>query len=364
MLKRAMFMAVALLCLGLMRASAGELAMGDPAPKITVAKFVKGEPVTQFEKGKLYVVEFWATWCGPCKVSIPHLTELQKKYKDVNFIGVSVWERGDNIPEMVSSFVSDMGSKMDYRVALDIVPEGKDGSFGMMAVNWMEAAKQDGIPTAFIVNKESQVAWIGHPMVMEEPLKKIVAGKWNIKVEANKAKMERAAALKAREVSQKLQKALQAQDTNEALSVLDEAIAADPEMEKTFGPTKLAVLRLGDKNKEAAEYGGKLVDGLFKKDPMVLNEIAWSIVNPDSPKKPTPELLTLALKTAQRADKLKEGKDPAIADTLAKAYFDHGDIDKAIETQTRAVNLAMGTQYEKDPSLKERLEQYQKAKKK
>src|SRR6476661_7319275 len=68
------------------------LVVGDPAPKITVSKWVKGTPVANFEKGKLYVVEFWATWCGPCKVSIPHLTELAKQYKNVKFIGVSIWE--------------------------------------------------------------------------------------------------------------------------------------------------------------------------------------------------------------------------------------------------------------------------------
>jgi thiol-disulfide isomerase/thioredoxin len=61
-------------------------------PPLKVAKWIKGKPVQRFEPGKVYVVEFWATWCGPCRRSIPHLTELAKKFKGkVTFIGVSIW---------------------------------------------------------------------------------------------------------------------------------------------------------------------------------------------------------------------------------------------------------------------------------
>src|SRR5882724_10852622 len=116
------------------RASAAPLSLGDPAPKIEVKEFVKGGPVKSFEKGKIYVVEFWATWCGPCRTSIPHLSELQKKHKDVVFIGVSVFERD---PSKVKPFVEEMGEKMAYRVATDDAEEGK-ASEGKMAKNWME----------------------------------------------------------------------------------------------------------------------------------------------------------------------------------------------------------------------------------
>src|SRR5688572_6824044 len=70
------------------------LMIGDPAPAIQVAEWVQGKPVAKFEPGSMYVVEFWATWCGPCKVAIPHLNELSKTYAGkVQFIGVSVSEK-------------------------------------------------------------------------------------------------------------------------------------------------------------------------------------------------------------------------------------------------------------------------------
>ena len=78
-------------------------------------------------------------------------------------------------------------------------------------------------------------------------------------------------------------------------------------------------------------------------------------------KKGNAQFVGVALQAAQRADELKQGKDPAIADTLAKAYFASGAVNTAIQTQQRALKLAKGTPVEKDKGLQERLEQYKNA---
>ena len=117
-------LAAVAVCLAASGARADEiLNIGDPAPKLAVSGWVKGDKVDQFEPGKTYVVEFWATWCGPCLQSIPHLTELAHKYKDVRFIGVDAFERD---LDKVRPFVHEMGDKMDYGVALDSVPDKGD----------------------------------------------------------------------------------------------------------------------------------------------------------------------------------------------------------------------------------------------
>src|ERR1700722_20590288 len=78
--------------------AATTLSVGDPAPKLQTGKFVQGDPVTEFAPGKAYIVEFWATWCGPCKVSIPHLNEIHSKFKDQGLIviGQDCWEQDES----------------------------------------------------------------------------------------------------------------------------------------------------------------------------------------------------------------------------------------------------------------------------
>ena len=67
------------------------LTIGDPAPSLKYSKWIKGNPIKGFEDGKVYVLEFWATWCVPCIKAMPHLSELAKKYKSTTtFIGVNI----------------------------------------------------------------------------------------------------------------------------------------------------------------------------------------------------------------------------------------------------------------------------------
>lgn len=337
---------------------AAKLSVGDPAPKLNVKQFVKGQPVSKFEKGKIYVVEFWATWCGPCIQTIPHVTKLQKMYKNVTFIGVSVWESDQS---KVVPFVKNMGPKMDYRVAMDSVPAGQEGSKGFMSVNWMQAAGQNGIPAAFIVDKETRVAWIGHPAQMDEPLEQIVAGKFDISKAKAKAEIRNKTEAKLRAIAPELNKAIQAKDHARVVSLVNAAIAETPALEEQLAMLKFVTLRELGKDDEAARYGSKLADGIIKDNAMSLNQLAWLVVDPDAKKKPTAELVKAALKAALRADELTKGKEAAIADTLAKAYYDNGQVDKAVSTQERAVRLSKGTEFEQDKSIADRLEMYKKA---
>lgn len=343
--------------------AAQDLVMGSKAPKLQVSKFIKGEPVKEFEKGKTYVVEFWATWCGPCIATIPHLTKLQKQYKDVTFIGVAIFEKDQ---DAVDEFVEKMGDKMDYRVALDSVAEDASPDDGAMAKNWMEPAGLQGIPAAFIVNGDGLIAWIGHPGEIDDPLEKVAQGKWDIAAEVKKAKKIAEERKKVQTVLTRLNKLFgdfqESGDPKELLKELDNAAREVPDRATQFSVIKFQVLAEPKGNvDQALELGAQLLESEIGDDSEALNNIAWMLVNPQRDKKPDPKLLKFALKVAQKADDLEKFEDPSIADTLAKAYFDNGMLEKAVETQERAVKTAPGTDLENDPDVKKRLRQYKRA---
>ena len=215
------------------RAVADEiLNIGAASPPLVVSKWIKGDHVESFEPGKTYVVEFWATWCGPCRERIPHLTELAHAFKDqgIQFVGVDVWE---NDTADVPSFVDKMGDKMDYGVALDSIPEGKGSREGNAATNWMKAADEHGLPTAFNIN-DGRIAWIGHPMDLKEPLEKVRSGDWSL-ADAAKARLaEKEKERQLEEITAAIFTPYRAKDYKAAVAAIDEAEKKYPELAGKF----------------------------------------------------------------------------------------------------------------------------------
>lgn len=312
------------------------LSVGDLAPAISVAKWVKGTPIKKFEAGKIYVVEFWATWCGPCKQSIPHLTELQKKFKDkVKFTGVSVFEERNPTDESyipkVASFVDKMGAKMDYTVAVD-------GKEGVMGKTWMDAANQNGIPTAFVIGKDRKIAWIGHPMMdMERVLDEVVADKFDIAAEAKKQAQAELDAKKRRAMMEPLNSALRSNRYADAIKEIDKIVEAQPAMEENLLILKYQLLLRTDEP-TAYKLAKELAANKYSSKAMALNQLAWFIVD-DRLKLKNPDF-ELAVSIAQQAVELTKGEDAMVLDTLGLALFKKGDVAKAIEVQTKAVTLS------------------------
>jgi cytochrome c biogenesis protein CcmG, thiol:disulfide interchange protein DsbE len=134
-------------------------------------KDLDGKTVSLEEhRGRIVVVDFWATWCPPCLMSIPEMVEVQEKYRDkgVTILGISVDLPGDVSEEDLRTFKNKM--KMNYTIlrADDRVMEDYFGGKGT----------QMAIPTLFVVDKEGKVRekLVGfRPGKIEETLQRLLS---------------------------------------------------------------------------------------------------------------------------------------------------------------------------------------------
>lgn len=135
--------------------------VGGKAPEVKVKAWLNTDPITLKDlRGKIVVLEFWATWCPPCKTSIPHLIKLYEKYKDKGVAMVSITSESKS---KVKSFVE--RNRMKY-------PIGTGGTTSSIY-------RVRGIPHAFIINDDGIIVWEGHPMAgldkaLEKEVKKVI----------------------------------------------------------------------------------------------------------------------------------------------------------------------------------------------
>ena len=149
-MKRIIIVSCAVLLIGLplasVRAQIAVAKVGGQLPTLSLNYL--GAPADL--KQKPLLVEFWATWCPPCRKSIPHLNQVYAKYKSkLEIVGIT-----DEDAATVQKFQKQM--PMDYKVAIN-TPQSIYQQFGIQY-----------IPTAFLVDRSGKIVWTGLPLELTD----------------------------------------------------------------------------------------------------------------------------------------------------------------------------------------------------
>jgi thiol-disulfide isomerase/thioredoxin len=327
------------------------LTIGDKAPAVDIAHWLKGAEVEEFETGKVYVLEFWATWCSPCKASMPHISKLQEQYRDydVTVIGVSDEKVQTVVDFLCRADKEDVlwNDKIGYTLAADPDRSTADA--------YMKPAAQQSIPTAFIIGKDTKIEWIGHPTKMDPVLDEVVRDTWDrdaFKVEFEEKVAPTRKVMKAQPM---IDAAVKNGDWDAAIATANGLTGTHAAYGRLKGGLFRKVLLESDDFSRAYDFGRAIMRAHWD-DPSTLNMISWTTV--DTKGVPIRDL-DFALEAAARANELTEESNPSILDTLARVYFEKGDLKAAIKWQRQAVKKAGDTPMA--GQLEEVLEKYKNA---
>ena len=348
------------------------LHVGDSAPPLHVARWLKGSPSPSLTDGRVHVVEFWASWCGWCVIGMPHLSEMAKKYGDrVCVMSINVWEDSHDADAKggfhgadptidkttrAEAFVQRAGDMMAYNVALDDAAE-------TMGTTWGKAAAIPGLPTAFVLDGQGKIAWIGSPGDgMEEVIDALLSGNFSPATAKAIEDEWTAKGKKYGALSRTLDQAFKNGKYTEALIITQELLDASPTMVAQCCEAKYAALTHTDP--PAAAAFGQDVMKTYANAPLTLSGLGMSIVSDTRvyPIAGDPDR-ALAIRLLNQSFVCMAPRWPA-EQALASAYFATGDVDDAVRLQASAVQK-MANLFAKVPAMakfqsesRQKLDQY------
>ena len=338
------------------------LTIGSVAPAISVEHwFHDGEgrfqKVENFEPGKVYIVEFWATWSGPCIARMPHIVEIQEKYADrgVQFVSVSdeqleIVERflAKKVPNVKEDGPSTYG-ELTKSYCLTADPDRS------VHKDYMTAAERHAIPSCFIVGKDAKIEWIGHPIRLDEPLNQVVDGTWDREAFGKQFRIDHVREELMYQTRNQIAIATRDKDYAKVIEIANRSLSKADNVDLKFDFMAMKLPAMAKESLGSAEIekvlsdmfgfmdelspstksvkiltASRLVYDLYIDDQMTNKELiekAKSLIGP----------LVIRLPALTKTSAL---------DTLAHLQFVTGDLAGAIKSQSQAVDLATGKRQE------------------
>lgn len=291
---------------------------GDPAPPFTTEVWLQGSDADRPRPDRLTVVEFWATWCAPCKAAIPHLAELDRA-GGVDVVLVDIQEKD---PAKATAWL------VDNRFS-DLPCADGDRGAPPLRDAWWKAAGELGIPSTFLVDGGGRLLWIGHPDRVDAVLASVAAGHWD----AAAVRAERDAAQRRLAAIIQVHRELRALTTDtEKLARILAFEDANPAWASGFAKEHVKLL-IGTDPAAAEAFAASLPADTEADD---LNAIAWTFVDPARRRPPSDPGLPVRLATQAVAAQATAAR----LDTLAVALWWAGDRAGAIAAAERALTMA------------------------
>ncbi|WP_167285342.1 TlpA disulfide reductase family protein [Marilutibacter alkalisoli] len=338
------------------------LGIGDVPPPLSPMAWIKGNQVTEFQSDHVYVVSFFATWCGASRQAMPLMSQLARQHAgDLTVIGVNVREseRGDPSVESISRFVAERPESFDHIVAMD------DPMTAPLFQSWMRSADMYGTPTAFVIGRDGRIVWIGIPIddravyTFEQAVADAVSGSVNL--DASRAvhvetAREISEYLEAREVLADVDAARMRGDHAATLTAIDAVVAERPEYRHRTRDTRLSALLHIDESKALAFAEQELefvsAGELAEHRGRIAGSIGRTVAgHPDL----SPAAQAWALFYLRQGIEAEPEGSGGVLNWLSLAELEHarGHIDQAIAAQERAVRLARTAREVTAESLKE-----------
>lgn len=154
--------------------------VGEKVPDLVITDYIQNTPSDKNFNNKFKIVEFWATWCGPCLAAVPHINELQNKYKDnKNLVFISI---SDETPEKIKKTLDKI------RFETIVVSDQSQKSHKSLIMK----GESYSIPQTILIDNQNIVRWIGYPNLLNhEVIDNFLSGQLGPKAKPDVEKVDK-----------------------------------------------------------------------------------------------------------------------------------------------------------------------------